>query len=105
MWTEQAFGQNRHLDRTGIWSQCLDAPQSIPSPGQYGWKRVSFPINQNNVCWEPVWITNGEASTECREFLKCTCGGPCTRCKFANTILQCTLLYKCQCPNRFSFET
>ena len=52
---------------------------------------------------DPIWLTDGEASKEVRELLKCTCTTDCRRCKCANASLLCTMLCKCKCPNKYAF--
>ena len=85
--------------QTGVWGTSLVSQQNLPSPQSFGWKR-----SDPNSDWEPVWITQGEASKECREFVKCSCRTTCTRCKCANAILKCTLLCGCNCQNKFSYD-
>ena len=100
--TENALLQHckRAIYQTGVWSRCLEPNQNLPSPSNFGWKRSTDP----NVPWEPVWITNGEASRECREFVKCSCQGAagCVRCKCFNADMRCTMLCNYNCLNRIS---
>ena len=93
----------RAIYQTGIWSQCLEPIQNLPPPSDFGWINSSV---DPDIPWEPLWFTNGEASKECREFLKCSCQGAagCVRCKCANALLKCTMLCKCNCADRQSFE-
>ena len=102
--TENALFQHclRAIYQTGVWSRCLETYQNSPAPNNFGWKRS----NNTDVPWEPVWITNGEASKECREFVKCQCkaAGGCVRCKCTNANMVCTMLCTCTCTNRFSYD-
>ena len=83
-------------------SQLFYTKATVPAPNNFGWKRS----NNTGVPWEPVWITNGEASKECREFVKCQCKGVagCVRCKCADANMVCTMLCTCTCTNRFSYD-
>ena len=92
----------RAIYQTGIWSRCLETFQNLPAPNIFGWKRS----NNTDVPWKPVWITNGEASKECREFVKCQCKGVagCVRCKCADANMVCTMLCTCTYTNRFSYD-
>ena len=85
--------------QTGVWGTSLVSQQNLPSPQSFGWK-----CSDPNSDWEPVWITQGEASKECREFVKCSCRTTCTCCKCANAILKGTLLCGCNCQNKFSYD-
>ena len=89
----------RAIYQTGIWGSALEPQPNIPSPHLFGWKR-----DDPNSNWEPVWITQGEANKECREFVKCSCKLVCTRCKCANANLNCKLLCGCSCSNKFSYS-
>ena len=82
--------------------RCLETYQSLPVPSDFGWQRS----NNSDVPWEPVWITNGEASKEVREFVKCRCQGEasCVRCKCSSSNMVCTMLCNCTCTNRISYD-
>ena len=67
--------------QAGVWGSGLEPQPSIPSPSMHGWKQ-----DNPNSMWEPMWITQGEANKECREFVKCSCKAVCTRCKCATAI-------------------
>ena len=71
----------RAIYQTGVWGRCLETYQSLPVPSDFGWQRS----NNSDVPWEPVWVTNGEASKEVGEFVKCKCQGAagCVRYKFS----------------------
>ena len=103
--TENALLQHtkRAIYQNGVWGRCLEVVQNRPSPAAHGWKLSSI---DPDIPWEPLWFTNGEASKECREFVKCGCQGEagCVRCKCANGLLSCTMLCNCNCPNRYRFE-
>ena len=102
--TENALLQHtkRAIFQTGVWSRWNDSFQNLPSPTLYGWKRSDI---DPNIPWEPIWFTNGEASKEIREFIKCNCSSSagCVNCKCSNATLQCTILCKCKCDSRYSF--
>ena len=88
----------RAIYQTGVWATSLQPQQNLPSPSDFGWKR-SDPTSH----WEPHWISQGEASKECREFVKCGCKAPCSRCKCQNNNMQCTFLCSCSCDNKLSY--
>ena len=75
---------------------------NIPSPVNFGWKEVSEV--GTSVKWEPLWMTKVQAIKEMREFVKCGCKQPCTRCKCKDAQLNCTLLCQCSCGSRDSYE-
>ena len=56
----------RALYQCVVWSRCLDTVQNLPSPRDFGWKDS----NEAVVKWVPNWMTQSEASKECREFVK-----------------------------------
>ena len=92
----------RTIFQSAVWSQCLQANQNLPSPQNFGWVATSDPI----VKWQPLWMTQKEASKECREFIKCTCKAEvCSRCKCKVASLKCTLLCTCKCEDKVSFDT
>ena len=92
----------RAIYQTGVWGRCLETYQSLPVPSDFGWQRS----NNSDVPWEPVWITNGEASKECREFVKCKCQGAagCVRCKCYTSNMVCTMLCTCTYTNCISYD-
>ena len=93
----------RSLYQSGIWSRCLEPQQNLPSPEDYGWKDS----NRTPVKWEPLWMTQSEASKECREFVKCGCTTICgssARCSCKSADLRCTLLCKCKCTDKLNIE-
>ena len=85
------------------WRKCNEAFQNLPSPSQYGWKHSDI---DPNIPWEPLWFTNGEATKEIKEFVKCGCvrAEGCVNCKCSNAALTCTILCKCKCENRYTFS-
>ena len=93
----------RALYQSGVWSRCLDAVQNLPSPRDFGWKDS----NEAVVKWVPNWMTQSEASKECREFVKYGCTTNCntsTRCTCKGADLECTLLCKCKCTDKLPIE-
>ena len=94
------FHTKRAIYQCGKWSRTLTAKQNLPSPANFGWKEVNGPI----VKWEPLWMTQSQAIRECREFYKCNCKQPCTRCKCKMAQLNCTLLCSCLCDKRDSYD-
>ena len=96
----------RAIHQCGVWSRALEPQQNLPSPSNFGWRedtRSSASSSTNSKMWVPIWFTNGEASKELRELLKCTCTTDCRLCKCANASLLCTMLCKCKCPNKYAF--
>ena len=96
------FHVRRSIYQCGIWSKCLLAHQSRPSPQNYGWQKAIGP----DAKWNPLWMTEKEASKECREWLvKCGCKKSCNKsctCKAAS--LKCTLFCSCQCKEKVTYE-
>ena len=90
----------RAIYQTGVWATSLELQQNLPSPSDFGWKR-----DDPNSHWEPQWISQGEASKECREFVKCGCKAPCSRCKCVNNNMRCTILCGCTCDHKLSYES
>ena len=91
----------RAIYQASIWSKCLQSQQNRPSPLEFGWKLADNPIMK----YEPLWMTQKEASKECREFVKCSCKSEvCTRCKCKAANLLCTALCSCNCQNKVSVE-
>ena len=71
------------------WNHSLRKNQPVYEPENWGWKKCS----EN---YEPLWMTQNEASKECRELIKCGCKKRCTgRCRCKKADLPCTEL--CQC--------
>ena len=94
------YHTKRAILQTGVWSKCLQNLQKLPSPGNFGWKETSDP----DVKWEPLWMTKVQAIKEMREFIKCNCKQPCSRCKCKNAQLNCTLLCSCPCEKKDSYN-
>ena len=95
------FHVRRSIYQCGIWSKCLLACQSRPSPQNYGWERAIGPV----VLWKPLWMTEKEASKKCREWLvKCGCKTPCKNCKCKQASLKCTIFCSCQCKEKVTYE-
>ena len=91
----------RSIFQCGVWSKCLQSQQNLPSPRNFGWKQSNDPL----LRWEPHWMTQNEASKECREFVKCVCKSEaCTICKCKLASLKCTILCKCKCANKVLYE-
>ena len=87
----------RVIYQCGVWSRCLLAQQNLPSPQNFGWKQ----LNNQVIKWEPLWMTQNEASKEIREFVKCSCkSAVCSRCKCKAANLKCTLLCSCKCEDK-----
>ena len=95
------FHTKRAVYQCGVWSRCLLPKQDLPSPENYGWSRNDDQL----VKWLPYWLTTKEASRECREFVKCACSQTCTRCKCVLASFKCTLLCKCKCSDKISYES
>ena len=51
------------------WGQCLVANQQLPCPSDWGWLK--------GIVWQPNWTTLPDASSTCRELLKCNCKNNC----------------------------
>ena len=94
------FHTKRAIYQCGIYSRCLISKQNLPSPANFGWKEV----NGTTVKWEPLWMTQSQAIRECREFYRCNCKQPCTRCKCKMAQLNCTLLCSCNCDKKDSYD-
>ena len=80
-----------------IWGQALIANPSLPSPGDWGWKKDA------DGKWTPLWTTLSEASKQCRELIKCNCKKFCLgHCKCRKANLKCTMLCYCsgQCTEQ-----
>ena len=80
-----------------IWGQALIANPSLPSPGDWGWKKDA------DGKWTPSWTTLSEASKQCRELIKCNCKKRCVgHCKCRKANLKCTMLCYCsgQCTEQ-----
>ena len=89
----------RVIYECGKWRQCLHAQQQLPSPSAFGWQQS----NDENIPWEPKWISGNEASKEARQFYKCACKSECTRCKCKTASLKCTVFCSCKCQDRTSY--
>ena len=94
------FHTKRAIFQSGVWSRCLLSKQNLPSPQNYGWKQSDDPL----IKWEPLWMTTKEATKECREYIKCSCTQPCTRCKCKAALFRCTLLCSCKCEDKVSYD-
>ena len=90
----------RAIYQTGIWSKCLDSFQNLPPPQLFGWKLTDDP----DAKYEPCWMTQKEASKECREFIKCKCKSICTKCTCKNAMLKCTLMCSCRCSDKVAYD-
>ena len=93
----------RALFQSGVWSRCLETIQNLPSPKDFGW----IETEDDAVKWTPNWMTQFEASKECREFVKCGCKTSCTgskRCKCHSVDLKCTRLCTCKCSFLVSYD-
>ena len=80
----------RAIYQAGIWTTSTIAQQSLPSPENFGWTKVS-------QAWIPQWITVPEVSVSCRELIRCSCKGDCSKCKCGKANLNCSPLCKCNC--------
>ena len=87
----------RAVYQTGVWGLSLESNQNLSSPTEFGCKNS---VIEPNIPFEPLWFRNGEASQECREFIKCACNGAagCIHCKCAIATLCCTMLCDLQLP-------
>ena len=96
------FHVRRSIYQCGIWSKCLLAHQSRPSPQNYGWQKAIGP----DAKWNPLWMTEKEASKECREWLvKCGCKKSCNKsCTCKASSLKCTLFCSCQCKEKVTYD-
>lgn len=79
----------RAVYQAGIWTTSNQPQPVVPTPEGYGWTHVGS--------WIPIWITLPEVSKACRELIKCTCKGTCTRCTCGKANLECSDLCKCGC--------
>ena len=89
----------QHILRSAIqsskWCQCLNAEHDSRDPCQCGWQKTEQTM-------EPKWTTLPEASTVCRELIRCGCKKGCSgKCKCSTADLECTELCQCsaQCTN------
>jgi len=90
--TQDALLQHcrRAIYQAGLWTTSSQSWQVVPSPGNYGWRRV-------DDSWQPLWINIPEVSEACYDLIKCSCKTDCSRCKCAKAGLQCTARCKCSC--------
>ena len=91
------------LFQSGVWSRCLETIQNLPSPKDFGW----IETEDDAVKWTPNWMTQFEASKECREFVKCGCKTSCIgskKCKCNSVDLKCTRLCTCKCSFVVSYD-
>lgn len=96
--TNEALVQHilRSVLQASKWHQCLNKQHDSRDPCLWGWKR----LNENEM--QPFWTTLPEASSVCRELIKCGCKKGCTgNCKCRKAALECTELCQCsgQCTN------
>ena len=73
------------------WGQSLSKEQHLPNPVDWGWK-------SSKDGFEVEWITIAEASSVCKELIRCGCNvekGCHGRCKCQKASLKCTELCKC----------
>lgn len=77
-----------------IWSQMGQPTPTLPDPAEWGWQ---FDTGK----WKPFWTSLPEASSMCRELLKCGCKKSCRtkRCKCHKAGLKCTALCNCVCTS------
>ena len=74
-----------------IWGQALTGKPQVPSPGSWGWEKVT-----DDSLWTPCWTTLPEASKACEELIKCGCKKSCSqRCSCVKANLKCTELCFC----------
>ena len=81
-----------------IWAQAVIPQPEIPSPADWGWT-----LSETGK-WDVCWTTLPEASSACRELLKCGCKKGCKKnCTCVKAMLQCTALCYCggQCGAEF----
>ena len=72
-----------------VWGRALIAKPQIPSPQEWGWKRVGSE-------WKPVWTVLSQAQESCYELVHCGCKKGCTgQCKCLKASLKCTALCNC----------
>ena len=81
-----------------VWNQATRPQQILPSPTDWGWTQLE------NGSFQPVWSTLPEASSICRELIKCGCSeklGCRGHCKCKRATLKCTGLCNCEgnCDN------
>lgn len=73
-----------------VWSQCLVAAASLPSPSDWGWVK-------DGPQWKPHWSDLQDASQHCYELIHCGCKKGCrNRCKCRSSNLPCTELCTCR---------
>ena len=96
------FHTKRALFQSVVWSRCLDVLQNLPLPKDFWWKESDNSI----IKWIPYWMSQSEASKECREFIKCACKATCStsRYTYKGADLRCTLLCKCNCSHTVRYE-
>jgi hypothetical protein len=75
-----------------VWGQAHMAAPTLPDPSEWGWQFV-------DKKWQPFWTSFPQASSMCRELLKCACKKGCRskRCKCLKAGLICTALCNCGC--------
>ena len=74
-----------------VWGQMMVPSPFLPSPGDWGWQR-----NEAAGKWDIFWTSLAEATSSCRELLRCGCKKGCKgQCKCHKAALQCTALCSC----------
>ena len=73
----------RVIYQAGIWMTSDRAQQAIVSPQHFGWTKAEH-------SWLPVWLTLPDVSHACRELIRCSCKGDCSKCKCGRANLDCT---------------
>ena len=72
-----------------IWNNSLLKEQPVYDPQNWGWV-----LKEGR--YQPLWMTQREASNECRELIKCGCKKRCTgRCRCKKADLPCSEHCKC----------
>ena len=95
----------RAIYQSGVWSNCIEPQQNLPSPQNFGWQQS----RDTPSIWQPLWMTKQEACKELRELLvKCGCKtSVCKqskRCKCNSVNFLCTRLCSCACPSKAPVE-
>lgn len=71
----------QHIRRTvyqaGIWTTSTQAEPVVPSPQDFAWTKVADSWVADS--WVPVLVTMPEVSKACRELIKCSCKGECSK--------------------------
>ena len=82
--TQDALLQHikRAVYQTGIWATSTQSHQLIPPPHNFGGTKEPG-------SWVPVWLTIPEVSRSCRELMKWSCKGDCSKCKCGIANIDC----------------